>query len=808
MFDRLARTLLAHQRIAALLLAGIILATIAGGTRLQTDFSLISFFSAGDEEKVALDAFMEVWGQDVGVVMVVAEATDSDMFRAERLDWIAELSERLASETEAIEGVFSLATTPPLLGPAPGLLDLEPALATLPRGSPEELVAWRERVLSSPLLAPHLVSADGRVMSVAATLTGNPDDPQQLKPRITALRAALAEVPPPAGVQVATAGIPVVRSDFFDVIFEDQMVSVPLTATVMGVVLFLLYRRLHALIAAGLAAMVPPLMVFGTMGFTGEALGILNQSYFTLLPVIAVADAIHMISRFHAEARQLAPDGRPSRELRQQAVHRAVATIGLACLLTTLTTSVGFVSLVSARMPILRSFGVYAAIGVLFAYGAVLLVIPLVLGRTRAAIPEVVESGRMQRLLRGCAEISLTRPWVVLALTAGVLILAVGFGTRVVVDNSLTASLPADHETTVASRMVDEHLGGMLGIELDLQGEEGSLLEPELLRGLLAAGDEAVALEAVRAVGGPATLVATLHQAATGTRSIPMADGAVEQFLSLVEGSDGVETILDTESYGRARLVLRTKDVGANGFVDLCEQVREIFTRHLASVDTSATFSLTGTPWVAYRGINAITLDLRTSLSLAFVFVSLTILVLLRDVRLALLCVVPNMLPLVVGYGLMGAMGWVLDPTPAVVFTIALGIAVDDTIHMMARYTEDRDGGLVHRDAIRSAVMHTGRPVLITSIILCSGFLANVTSSFPTMQVLGMLGASVIFVAMISDLFVLPSLLALFGAPAGGPYPRSATSESPISTPPSGKYSDQRRSTFEAVSGSQKSSSG
>ena len=762
MFDRLARLLLGHQRLAALLLLGIVLCTAAGASRLTADFSIIGFFSAGDAEKLALDAHKATWGEDVAAVLIVAQATDGDLLTEPRMAWVSALTERLQAQTDAVEQVASLATVPPVVGETPGLLALDPPLDAAPWSDPEALGRWRASVLGSATLVPGLLSADGGVTALAVEITGDPDDPRELKPRVDAIRAALAQLPAPAGVVVSTAGIPAIRADFFEVIFRDQQVMVPMVAGLMGTMLFVLFRRFHAVVAAGFAALVPPLMVFGTMGFAGEPLGIMTQSYFTLLPVIAVADAIHMISRFHEEVRKLAPGQPLSPEIRRAAVHRAVASIGLACLLTSLTTSVGFVSLLAAKMPILHTFGLFAAVGILFAYGTVLLIIPLVLSRARGVIPPAPDSGRAARMLDWCADQALHRSWTVLGVTAGVLALSVGFGTQVQVDNYLTGMLPQSHETTRASAVVDRDLGGMLGIELGLSGGTDALLDPELLQSLLAAGDEVLDWPEVRAVSGPATLVATLHQAATGERAVPQADDAVVQFLSLVDGSQVATAVLDTDDWSQARTVVRVQDLGANGFVALAERVRSVYQGHLAGVD-GVHLTLTGTPWVAYRGINGITYDLRNSLAVAFCFVTLTILVLLRDLRLALLCVVPNLLPLVVGYGVMGWQGWLLDPTPAVVFTIALGIAVDDTIHLMARYREEGRRGVPHRDAIRRAVRHVGRPVVITSVILVAGFGANVASSFPTMVVMGKLGAVVIAVAMLSDLFVLPALLAVFG---------------------------------------------
>ena len=172
---------------------------------------------------------------------------------------------------------------------------------------------------------------------------------------------------------------------------------------------------------------------------------------------------------------------------------------------------------------------------------------------------------------------------------------------------------------------------------------------------------------------------------------------------------------------------------------------------------------LTGTAYVAYRGINRVTLDLRNSLTVAFVVIAIIIGLLFGDVRVALISLVPNALPLLAGYALLGAMGWLLDPTPAMVFTVALGIAVDDTIHLLVRAREELRRGRGLDQAIRLSVLHSGRAVVITTVILTLGFGMNALSSFPANRTLGALGAVIMFAALLCDLLVLPALLAAFG---------------------------------------------
>jgi uncharacterized protein len=761
-FERAADRVLTHRALATAAVLMLLAAAGLAAAGLTVDFSVSAFFGAHDAALDDLHAYHEQWGGDDAVLMVIAE---SDGILAEA-PWTAlgELTDALDAAPD-VDRVVSATTTPLIRGALPGLIDLTPLGEAAADLEPQEL---RERLKDHPLFVPLLLSEDLQAAAIFVVLDVNADDIQQLRPAVEHIRSLVADHNGRGGLRLATAGVPAVRADFFEVILEDQLVTVPIIGLVMSLLLLMQFRRLHALWAAGLAALLPMGMVFGAMGLFGEPIGILNQSYFTLLPAIAVADAIHMIGRFHEQARRLAPPGAiltPNQ--RRQAIREAVGSVGTACLLTSTTTAIGFASLYLADMPILRSYGLYAGLGIVFAYGAVLVVVPLVLSFTRGSVPDVGREGaltRIDRLLLASADVSVKNSAAVIAITLAVLGGALWLGARVVVDNTLTGLLAPDHDTSIAGQRADARLGGILGLEVDLLAEPGRLRDPDVLVAL--AGFEAWALQQapVRAVQGPATWATFLAEVTTGDPTLPNDARAIAQAFVLVEGEDALGQIVDVNTWGRARTTLRTQDEGGNAFEALCVSVRRELDERLAGLGVEA--RVTGTPYVAYRGINRITFDLRDSLGLAFVLVALVILLLFRSPRLAALCLLPNAAPLIIGYGLMGAMGWMLDTTPAVVFVLALGIAVDDTIHLLARTREEAALGRTVDDAIRTAVLHTGRSVTVTSVVLCAGFAVNRLSSFPSMVVLGSLGATVIAAAWACDLFVLPALLARWGGPA------------------------------------------
>jgi len=272
--------------------------------------------------------------------------------------------------------------------------------------------------------------------------------------------------------------------------------------------------------------------------------------------------------------------------------------------------------------------------------------------------------------------------------------------------------------------------------------------------------------EFVRFVVSPATYIATSNALMTGGGvraeevGIPTEKGQVGHLFEQLQGSDELDRVQrNYDTWGR--MIVRLSDVGGVAFDQFAHDLEGVIAKEMGHLPLDS--HLSGTPYIAYRGINNITTDLRNSLILAFFVIAIVIAILLKNLRMAVVCLVPNALPLLVGYGMMGAMEWMLEPSAALVFTVALGIAVDDTLHLVVRCREELGKGVSLEDALAAAVLHCGRAVSITTLILCCAFGIVGLSSFSQMMIMGSLGSVVIFAALLCDVFVLPSLLILFG---------------------------------------------
>jgi predicted RND superfamily exporter protein len=756
-FSRLAQAILAHRWRTALVLALVFLGCFSGVHKAVVDFSATAFFAGEGEERIALDTYRDYWGSDDNIAAVLVEGGDETLLNAERLAVIRELSSALR-ETDAASHVTSITDVPRYRlqfgNPVPwGFLMEVP-----PEEGPQE--AWRAQILANSLLVPMLLSEDGKLAALVVVLPGNVDDVVAVRSIIGQLRETILDFDGREGLRITMSGVPAVRADIGDMILQEQFLFVSIAVVLMATLMMILFRRFYGVVIPLISAMTPCLMVFGIMGWVGEPIGLLNQAYFTLIPVIAIADAIHMVSRFREEFQRKIDAGEPpSVELRDGAIQAALRHIGVACFLTTLTTVVGFCSLMSAEMPVLRSFGLYAGVGVALAYFSVLFFIPLALSLTEPRLTAREEkTSPIDGFLRFCGRITTQRPWACLGGSGLLVILAIWQGSNVIVNNHLTGVLPAGSPTQHANELMDEKLGGVISVRFDLFGDPGSMEDKALLEDMLVLGAKLEALEPVRVVISPASTVAYGATILGGSFAIPSPSN-IRRVLRLVESNQTSMRLISPER-DRAQIVVQVRDNGANAFKSMVEQIElEIeaaIGKHPIRVVT------TGTPFVAYAGINRITTDLRSSLMFAFLAVTILVILLFRSLRVGLLFLPANAVPLVLGYGFMGLMDWPLEPTTGVVFTVALGIAVDDSIHLMVRFREELDNGLSVDHALQESILRCGRAVIVTSIVLACGFFVNTFSSFPYTQALGGLGGFVILSALFCDLLVLPPLLKLF----------------------------------------------
>jgi hypothetical protein len=756
-----ARSALAHalveaslERPAAVLAGTVLLGALAalGLLRLGTDVGYRAFLGERHPAVLALDRFVARFGGGLPLVAVWHCERSPGCQRA--LDPAAlRMAHAVGARMGSVPGVrrvLSPATAPLLV---PQFLDLPRARRLAPDGAPAlDLAELVPRALADPLWLGQLVSPDGRTGALLVELDAS--DGETGRRVYGALELALAEHER-QGFVFARIGGPVEFVVAGAELEREIARLLPVMVVLIGAVITAVFRSLVpsllALASMGLAV----LATLGLSGWLGWPRNSLTQALAPLVLVIGVCDSVHLLSRY-AAARELEPD--PSRRARERAVLRAAGETGRACWLTTVTTAAAFVSFAPSPLASISRFGWLAAFGVGIAFLVTFTVLPVALvrapvWRTKPSRGTTEWEGALEAGAKRAARARRS----VLGGSALLCTLA-SFGLlRLSLDASFEDLYGEQSRVVEWARSVERRLRAPDTLEIAVLAPAGA--DP-LARDSLARVERiARALEQVPGLGRARSLLDALQQ--LGAYSGLDGETALENggpFVRLLDAEDPsvTEHYFDADT-SALRISVEARKLPQAELREALERVHALLAQELPP---NWGREVTGPLAVVRELIDALRATQLQSFALSFTLVFGLVWALLRGVKLALLAMVPTLLPLVLTLGAMGALGIALDPGTAMVAAVVLGVAVDGAIHLLSAYSghaQTVGPGLV---AMSAAVRRTGRALCTTSLALSAGFALLALSPWQSIASFGLVSSLALLGALFADLALLPALVA------------------------------------------------
>ncbi len=744
-------------------LAGIAALSVVAGvfaSRVRFDSDIEGWFLEGDPNLASYHAFLERFGADeVSVVGVFGDA----LFTPEALAAVDAFT-RAAEKAPNAHRVRSLTNIATVRRLGPGHVGVERLMDALPE-TPEEAAALRARALADDLVRDNLVSADGRGLAVIVELDPAGNDFAAKVEHVQALRAAAVEHLGPLRdrglLSFELAGSPPLDEAFFLYTEHDFMVLAPAALLVVVLATFLLFRRWTAVVVPLSVVGLASVWVFGLMGALHIDISLISSSLVALILAVGVADSIHVVSDYHRELMSGTP--------REEAVAQAVASLLVPCLFTSLTTAAGFLSLLVSDLAPIREFGWLAAVGVGFAFLLSMTFIPCILGLVRAPDAAFVERqlhGRTSRLLGW-----LGRPtrrssrWVLavgLALTA-----LCGWGAlRLSTDaNPLNYFLPGD-PVRVALERVDAQLSGSTSFDFVVTTRDGGMKDPAILARLDRFAKQVESVDGVTRVLSVLDSLRAARSALTDGEETGLPGPTDHPYLAaqlflFLEGAEDFSTMLQGD-YSIARLTARVQMSKAHSVTSARGRI-DAWIGEASGTDVR----IEATGYVKLMSdMERYLFDSQVaSLGVAFLVITLMMFVLLRSPWLGLFSMIPNLLPILAGLAFMAAADVALDPGTIMIGCMALGLVVDDTVHFLVRLRRVLADGATLEDAIARTMRATGRPIIVTSLVLAGGFATLGLGSFRPNVAFGLVSAVVIVVALIADLGLLPAALLVLRPP-------------------------------------------
>ncbi len=589
---------------------------------------------------------------------------------------------------------------------------------------------------------------------------------------------------------------------------------VPLCSALFLIVSLLMFRSPLITGLSLFSVLTAVALTMGLMGWCGVTFSIMSNIIPTLILIIGAANNVHILSRFQVEVRafrrgfpptlgqpagselQLESAGGASR-LQQSGGEIATCArttmreMSRTCFLTLLTTGVGFGSLLIAQADVLKSLAIQAAVGMACCYVSLILVVPPMLilcGRRLCPLPDgngaddaTVGDADLLQVTKGnghAATSRLRKVWRVLGHWISVYsvpivalhLLAAGWTLwscrNIPINSYVFETYDDDHPTMEVVRTMDERMSGLISLEIQLRADHRDrFFDADVAAALLTMRESIPRDDTVTFYRDYIEFLAVFDNNRTLTRDPARAAASLRRVRIALKQLDTPKTtsaFLGTDE-PVARVMMRIKDVGSTGMKELFRNVENVLRSELPS---DIQFTLTGDAYLHAVCMDVFVRDLFYSLLAASGIIFLLISLLFRSLRIGLISAVPNMFPLVMTLGYMHLRGYELTAGNVIVFAISLGIAVDDTIHFLARYRDERKS-MSSEHAIQEALSSSGRAIILTSVLVVSGLSILVFSDFVPTRRFAELTAITMCAALPGDVILLPALLKLFGGRSG-----------------------------------------
>ncbi|MFK7894789.1 MAG: RND family transporter [Myxococcota bacterium] len=687
---------------------------------------------------------LELFGGDEIIVV----ATEADTTKSEaRLAAIESLSSHL-SELEGVRRVDSISTQPIISVNETGDLDLSPAASNFEGSSAKSTDKILRRALSDRVLPRTLISEDSTVLAINVVL--EQDAPlyyESVVPEVEKLAAGLSETWDDHWI----SGVPVFQRETSRQTRSELLAFGPITITIVFGLVSIIFRSFRAGFAVLTVGGLGNWIMFAAIGIVGTPVSFTMVILPPVVFALAAAYSMHMITA--ASARQIPKEAEHNDQLEDVATPIA---------LSGLTTAIGFVATALTGISAIRNVGTFGGIGVLAVLALALTALPAILtiwplAKRRPRGFDLI-SRRLAPIITGHTS---RHPKLVVSLwTTLAVVAALGLGS-VKIDTDATRWFRDGTSTRDDYESIRERLSGISPVNVIIEWsnedkyKERLVVEPDTLEAIEKFDNY---LELLPDVGKAVSIADPIRQIHEGFSSpsagLPASTKAVQQYLLLLESVEQIADLVSTDRRA-ANVILRVDNNGSSEILETAA-LAEKWWQENGPPGTSA--RATGVMFEFARAQDAIARSQIVGLSSALLAIAFVLLATFRSGRAAAATLIPNMIPLIGIYGVMGFIGLPLDAGTVLVGSLALGIAVDDTVHLGNAYftagPRESEG-----QAVASAVRTVLPALSYTTVIVGVGFGVLALSSFSFIQNLGILMAVVMTVCLIADVHLLPTLL-------------------------------------------------
>ncbi len=750
LIDAWAHYCLSYRKTVLIVIALITAVAASALPNARFDNALDVWFLEDDPALVAHRELIDTFSSDELVVIGI-EAPD--VFAPDVLEVIDRVT-RAVEEAPHVEKVFSLTNIESITSTG-DLLEIN-ELVELPI-APESLPALRARALANELYVGNVISEKGDFTCIIARLPHYRDDFDYKVEAVAAIREILAAED---STRFYLSGGPALDEQFFYLSERDSQVTTPAMIVLLIATLWFLLRSVSGVSLALATVILSTVWGVAWIVLTGTRINMLTTILPPLLLAVGVAGSMHVLVDYRDRCRR--------GEDKMTALRSVYRELMTPLFLTSLTTAIGMLSLRVSRIQGVREFGGFAALGVVGAFLLSVTLVPIVLSYLPLPKP-ARKDDRPARLtisdgaLTALHRLTVNRGSTIVAVSAVLLAAALAGGTLVKAESAFLEYFKDNEPIKRDTRRIERALAGTISIDVIIDtGRAGGIKDTEVLAHMTALQAFLEADEHVSSTQSVADYLKDLRRAffSNDQREYRLPDTTEEaaQYLLLYEmdAPDGDLYDMVTSDYQKARVTARVDITSSNVATALVEKTEAYIARNFPP-DLAAQVTGLGTLYANMEEYMRSSLVL--GFSAALVAIYLVFCLQTRSLVLGSISMIPNVAPIVLCLGIMGLFGIHLDAMTAMVASIAIGLAVDDSIHFVSRVRLHLANGLEMPEALERTTVEIGRALVFTSIALAAGFGVMMLSAFVGTIHFGLLCLLTILFALAADLVLLPVVL-------------------------------------------------
>lgn len=759
MWNRIAGLIL-RNRILLLVVVGLVTSFMAYKAQfVEMSYTYAALLPDDDPASIEYEKFKNTFGQEGNMMFFAVQ--DPDFYELDKFnDWIA-LGESLNS-LDGIDAVVSIAHTWNINKNKKQKRFEFGTIFPHKVKTQAELDSLAAIAEALPFYHGSLINKESNTYLMGITVNAKIINSKAREPMVAKVREITDAFTEKYGLNMKYSGLPYIRVVTAQMIKGEMNMFIYLSLLVTAVILFMFFRSFKVVFFCMLVVGLSVIWAVGSMVLFDYKITLLTAMLPPLLVVIGIPNSVFLINKYHGEYIR--------HNNKIKALQRVVAKIGNATFLTNLTTASGFATFIVTSSQILKEFGVIAALNIMVVFVLSLLLIPIIFSFLAPPDQKATKhlDNKMTVWFVGKLEnIVLSHRSMVYAVAITLLVLG-GYGiSKIKSTGYMVDDLPHDNEIYQDLKFFEKNMDGIMPLEVMVETKKkAGVLKTSTLKRLNKLNDS---LRAYPEISGSVSVVEAAkfaNQAYFNGKEkyykLPsnQTKDIILSYLAKAEtGADSkvLETFVDS-TQSITRMSFRMKDIGTTRMAEMEKtilgHVNEIFP------NDKYTVHVTGSSIVFFKGTQYLIKNLFLSLALAIFLIASFMAWMFSSKRMVMVALIPNLLPLIVTAALMGYFGIPIKASTILVFSIAFGISVDDTIHYLAKYRQElKATNWSIRSSVVLALRETGQSMMYTSIILFFGFSIFALSEFGGTVSLGVLVSLTLLSAMLSNLVLLPSLL-------------------------------------------------